>query len=184
MRPLIRQSWHPVMACQMLTLAAISCWQLLGGLSRHETTWHVPSNVYMAMALVTLLGCVGCLSATVQSDSWTAAAYELTGCITLVTVLGIDLWFILTTNPYPGSDLVTGLTAGLWAGLVWRSISITKDAIMIVKEQRSPPVGDLDLLAVGQVDSATALAMGPHIAQVASAAKAIAIEKSDVEGDS
>lgn len=181
MRPLTRQSRHPVMVCQMLSILAIACWQLLGGLGRHETVWHIPPGAYMAVALVTLVGCIACLSAVVQSDSWTAAAYELAGCTILVTVLGIDLWFIVSTTPYPSTDLVTALTSGLLAGLAIRVIQISKDVILVVKEQRAPPVGDLDLLAAGKVDSAMALALEPHLAQVATAARAIANDKTDTE---
>lgn len=77
-----------------------------------------------------------------------------------MAALGIDLYSIIATTPYPDTDIVTGLMAGLLIGVLCRIATITKDAVFVVKERRAPPVGDLDLMAVGRVDSATALVVG------------------------
>jgi hypothetical protein len=148
------------MVGQMLGVAAISAWQMLSGPERHLTVWHAPAGSYLGLALVTLLGCLSVLAAAVQADSWTAGAFELFGSVLLVTVLGIDLWSIITTTPYPDTDLVAGLVGGLLAGILCRIVLLSKDAILVVKDQRAPPVGDLDLMAASRVDSATALVVG------------------------
>jgi uncharacterized membrane protein YkvI len=144
----------------MLGMAIISMWQLLSGPERHQTLWHVPNGSYLALALVGLLGCLSSLAAALQADSWTAAAFELFGALLLAAVLGVDLWSIVTTTHYPDTDLVAGLVGGFLLGLIARIFLISKDAILVVKDQRAPPVGDLDLLAAGRVDSATALVVG------------------------
>lgn len=181
MRPLTRQVRHPTVIGQMVGIAAISCWQILSGSGspdRYQTFWHVPGGSYLALALVTLVGCMAVVSATVQSDSWTAAAYELFGSIVLLAALGVDLWSILSTTPHPDTDLVTGMLAGLILGLLGRCVFIAKDVIIVVKGQRAPPVGDLDLLTAAKVDSSTALAIGSQVmeAQVHEASRAVKAE--------
>lgn len=169
MRPLTRQSRHPVMIAQMLGVAIIAAWQILSGPERHVTLWHVPIGSYLPLALVALVGCLANLTAAMMSDSWTAGAFEIFGSVLVASVLGVDLWSVLTTTLYPDTDIVAGLLAGLLAGLVIRILSVSKDVILVVKDQRAPPIGDLDLMAADRVDSATALvlgstAMGSHAA--------------------
>lgn len=171
MRPLTRQSRHPGVLGQMLGIAIIAAWQMLSGPERHQTIWHVPNGSYLSLALVALIGALALLASALQADSWTGAAFEIFGSVLLVTVLGIDFWSIMTTTPYPDTDLVTGLVGGLVLGLIGRIVLIAKDAIIVVKDQRAPPVGDLDLLAAGRMDSATQLvvgsqAIGSHAAEL------------------
>lgn len=160
MHPLTRQTRHPVVVGQMLGVGVISAWQILSGPERHLAVWHVPDGSYLALGLVALLGCLANLVAALQADSWTAGAFELTGSTMLSAVLGVDLWSVITTTHFPDTDIVTGLISGLLLGLFCRIALLIKDAISVVKDQRAPPVGDLDLLAATRVDSATEIVVG------------------------
>jgi hypothetical protein len=124
------------------------------------TFWHVPTGSYLALALVALIGALANLAAAVSSDSWTAGGFELFGSTLLCTVLGIDVYSVITTTRYPDTDVVAGLLTGLAMGLLFRVCMIARDAFVVVKDQRAPPVGDLDLLVAGRMDSATAVAIG------------------------
>jgi len=178
MRPLTRQSCHPVMLGQMVMLALVSAWQLLGHAEHPSTFWHVPSGSYLPLALVVLLGCISCIVATIQSDSWTAASFELFGAVLLVVALGVDLAAVIDTGT-PKNDIVTGLLAGAVVGLAIRIVQVCQDVSLIVKARGAPPVGDLDLMAAGKVDSVTALVVGSHGAEIAvEEAEAAMVKKS------
>jgi hypothetical protein len=184
MRPLTRQSRHAALLGQMVGLLIVSAWQILSGVERHETMWHTPTGSYLPLALSTLLGCMMMIAAALQADAWTAAAFEACGSIVLSVVLGIDLWSVVTTTPFPDTDIVAGLLGGLMVGLLFRIGILAKDIVLVVKDQRAPPVGDLDLLAVQKVDSATALVVGSETAHAVEARSVEARAPVEVEDKS
>jgi hypothetical protein len=162
MHPLTRQSRHSMMVGSMLMIVIISIWQILAGEGRHETLWHLPHNTYVLLALVNVIGGIACLSATVQSDSWTASAFELAGEIILIGPLSVYLWSVITTAQFPDTDIVTALLAGFLAGLMGRVFLILKDVAAVVRDGQAPPVGDLDLLTADKVNSVADLVSATH----------------------
>lgn len=157
MKPLPRQSRHPVVVGTMSCVAALSAWQIVSGPTHFETAWHLPGGSYEVLSLFLLIGALSCLSATVQSDSWTAAAFELLGSIMLLGPLVIYYWAVASTAMYPDTDIVSALLAGLIIGLTVRILTIFREAVSIMRERRAPPVGDLDLLTADHVDGVASL---------------------------
>lgn len=162
MHPLTRQSRHALMVGQMSTLALLAAWQILAGPQRTDTLWHLPQGSYLILALMMLIGTFSCLSATVQSDSWTATAFELFGEVILLGPLWVYFVSVIGTARYPDTDIVTPVLAGLLIGLIGRIISISRDVTGVVKEHLAPPVGDLDLMTADHVDSVAAVIADQH----------------------
>jgi hypothetical protein len=160
--PLTRQSRHPVMLGLMVMIVIISVWQILSGPGRHETLWSLPHGTYILLALVNVLGCISAISATIQSDAWTAAAFELCGALILCGPLSIYLWAVITTAQFPDTDIVTALLAGALIGLMGRAYLIIRDVIGVVSDGQAPPVGDLDLLTADKVNSVADLVSATH----------------------
>lgn len=162
MHPLTRQSRHSFVVGTMISIALLSCWQILAGPNRTDTLWHLPSGSYLVLALVMLIGAFSVLSATVQSDSWTATAFELFGEIILLGPMGVYLVSVIGTARYPDTDVVTALLIAVILGLVGRIYSVAKDVTEVVRAHRSPPVGDLDLMTANHVDSVAAVIADQH----------------------
>lgn len=162
MHPLTRQSRHPLMVSLMVAITVICVWMILAGPGRHETLWHLPQGTYILLALVSVTGCISCLSATVQSDSWTATAFELCGEIILCAPLSVYLWAVITTAQFPDTDIVTALLAGTLVGLLVRAGIIVKDVYGVVRDGQAPPVGDLDLLTADKVNSVVDIVAATH----------------------
>lgn len=162
MKPLTRQSRHPLMVSQCIALAAISGWQVVAGPARHESLWHVPEGTYLQLALATLVGAVACMVAMVVLDAWTAAAFEMFGSLLLSCTAFVYLVSTWNNSTYPDTDIVTALLAGLLSGLVLRIVSLGRDVWAVSKDRKAPPVGDLDLLVSDEVDSVAALVVATH----------------------
>ena len=162
MHPLTRQSRHSFVVGTMIAVAGLACWQILAGPNRTDTLWHLPTGSYLVLALVMLIGSFSLLSATVQSDSWTATAFELFGEIILLGPMGVYLASVVGTARYPDTDIVTALLVGAILGLTGRIYSIARDVAGVVRDHRSPPVGDLDLMTANHVDSVAAVIVDQH----------------------
>lgn len=146
----------------MIGLVLLASWQILAGPERADTLWHLPTGSYLVLALVLLIGSMSCLSATVQSDSWTATAYEIFGELMVLGPLVVYFVSIVGTARYPDTDIVTMLLGGLILGLCGRILAIARDTYGVVREGLAPPVGDLDLQTAESVESVAAVVVEQH----------------------
>src|ERR1700756_3251438 len=145
MKPLTRQSRHPMQICQCAAIGAISAWQLILGPQYHHTLWMTPTASYTPLALFTLFGCLALLAATVIYDAWTAAGFEIFGFMCLLGTFSVYLYSVWTTAPFAGTDILTGMLAGFLAGSCIRIFSVARSCFQIVKARRAPPIHDLEI---------------------------------------